>query len=386
MRDWAGGSLHSFFFFFARRCLFAHRLVQPLPSTSAPPARFLPPRSSQLDAVRLDAELASLLGEQVARVLAPWDDGGGLPGVAPPLPGRALLAAARPELAAALDALAFAATIGRGRPTPGMRMLNLRFADVRGGRPPSPDLPGLSRSQKAAYFLLSVGGRYAAARLGRAAAARRWAAGAASDPGAASLANTLAAVDTALALGGLANLVFFLAGAGTHRSLVERLVGAAAVPADPAAPRALSFDYLNRQLVWHGLAELMLFLLPLVEPARLGQAVAGWLPRVGGLAGGREGERALPPLQAAPPSPGPADPANPARPVCGWCGRADPAVPFAALPCTHVHCYWCLATAVGEAAGAGEGGEGRRGAHCPACGERVVAMVRAARRRLAAVE
>lgn len=312
-----------------------------------------------------------MLGDQVARVLAPWDGAGLLPGSAPALPGRALLAAARPELVAAFDAFAFAATIGRGRATPGMRMLNLRFVDVRGGLPASPDAPGLSRSQRVAYGLFSVGGRYAAARLGRAALDRRWAATSSTDPHAASLANTLAAVDTALALGGLANLVAFISGTGTHRSLVERLVGAAAVPADPAAPRSLSFDYLNRQIVWHGLAELMLFLLPLVEPARVGRALNGWLPRVGGLA----------PAEQQPPGTPPALPATAAtlstrdRPICGWCGRADPPSPFAALPCTHVHCYWCLASAVGEHE------EGAGGAHCPACGERVVAMVRAARRR-----
>ena len=363
------------------------------PSTSTPSARFLPPRSSQLDAARLDSELASLVGEQVYRVLAPWE-GGALPGgPAPPLPGRALLAAARPELGAALDALAFLATVGRGRPTPGMRMLNLRFADVRGGGsgarnvPPSPDLPGLSRSQRVALGLLSVGGRYAAARLSRAAAARRWAAGAAASPSSASLANTLASVDTALALGSLVNLVAFISGAGTHRSLVERVVGAAAVPADPGAPRSLSFDYLNRQLVWHGLAELMLFLLPLFEPARLGRAVGGWFPRIGGLRPAQAGGSARASPAAAAPSTSSSNPALDDRPVCGWCGRTDPPLPFAALPCTHVHCYWCLSSAVGGGEGGGGGGDVGGGGgpapavHCPTCGQRVVAIVRASRRR-----
>ena len=353
-------------------------LSSSLTSTSAPLPRFLPPRSAQLDAARLDAELASLLGEQVARVLAPWESGSGLGGVA--LPGRSFLSAARPELAAALDGLAFLSTVGRGRPTPGKRMLNVRFADVRGTVAASPDLPGLSRSQRVALGLFSVGGRYALTRLARAAAARRWAsarAGTAPDPSAASLANALASIDTVLAIGSLANLVSFISGAGAHRSLLERVVGAAAVPADPAAPRSLSFDYLNRQLVWHGLAELMLFFLPLVEPARVGRAVSGWFPRVGGLASARAaGAGGRPPPPAA-------EAGTSARPACGWCGTVDPPLPFAALPCAHVHCYWCLASAVSDSGG--DGGDGRGGpapaAHCPSCGERVVAMVRAARPR-----
>ena len=35
----------------------------------------------------------------------------------------------------------------------------------------------------------------------------------------------------------------------------------------PAMARALSFEYLNRQLVWHELSELLLFLLPLINVA-----------------------------------------------------------------------------------------------------------------------
>lgn len=34
-------------------------------------------------------------------------------------------------------------------------------------------------------------------------------------------------------------------------------------------PKALNFEYLNRQLVWHELSELLLFLLPLVDVSRI---------------------------------------------------------------------------------------------------------------------
>ena len=34
-------------------------------------------------------------------------------------------------------------------------------------------------------------------------------------------------------------------------------------------PKALNFEYLNRQLIWHELSELLLFLLPLIDVARL---------------------------------------------------------------------------------------------------------------------
>ena len=44
--------------------------------------------------------------------------------------------------------------------------------------------------------------------------------------------------------------------------------------------RALSFEYLNRQLVWHELSELLLFLLPLLNVARLKSMVLSYLPRI----------------------------------------------------------------------------------------------------------
>ena len=49
------------------------------------------------------------------------------------------------------------------------------------------------------------------------------------------------------------------------RSLLERILRMRLVYAQPAMTRALSFEYLNRQLVWHELSELLLFLLPLLN-------------------------------------------------------------------------------------------------------------------------
>jgi hypothetical protein len=45
-------------------------------------------------------------------------------------------------------------------------------------------------------------------------------------------------------------------------------------------PRALNFEYLNRQLVWHELSELLLFLLPLVNVTRIRAFVLENLPQM----------------------------------------------------------------------------------------------------------
>ena len=65
-----------------------------------------------------------------------------------------------------------------------------------------------------------------------------------------------------------------------RRSVLERLLRARLVYARAAMARALSFEYLNRQLVWHELSELLLFLLPLVNVGRLKAAVMARLPRL----------------------------------------------------------------------------------------------------------
>ena len=68
---------------------------------------------------------------------------------------------------------------------------------------------------------------------------------------------------------------------GARRSVLERLLRARLVYSRAAMARALSFEYLNRQLVWHELSELLLFLLPLVNVGRLKAAVMARLPRLG---------------------------------------------------------------------------------------------------------
>ena len=61
---------------------------------------------------------------------------------------------------------------------------------------------------------------------------------------------------------------------------MERMLGARLVYANGSMARALSFEYLNRQLVWHELSELLLFLLPLLNVARLKSMVLSYLPHI----------------------------------------------------------------------------------------------------------
>ena len=64
------------------------------------------------------------------------------------------------------------------------------------------------------------------------------------------------------------------------RTPIERLLQARLVYSKAVMSRALSFDYLNRQLVWHQLSELLLFVLPLLNVTRFKRLLQTCLPAV----------------------------------------------------------------------------------------------------------
>lgn len=60
------------------------------------------------------------------------------------------------------------------------------------------------------------------------------------------------------------------------RTLVERFIGARLVYRQPSMSRLVSFEYLNRQLVWQELSEFLLFLLPLVNVTKVRAPAKGF--------------------------------------------------------------------------------------------------------------
>ena len=59
---------------------------------------------------------------------------------------------------------------------------------------------------------------------------------------------------------------------------MHRMLGAQLVYEKAVMSRALSFEYLNSQLVWHELSELLLFVLPLVDVTRLKRLLHTHMP------------------------------------------------------------------------------------------------------------
>jgi peroxin-2 len=114
------------------------------------------------------------------------------------------------------------------------------------------------------------------------------------------------------------NLVLFLwRGAFPH--LVERLLGLRMRAIAPRASRSVAFDFMNRQLVWQGLTEFLLFFAPLVSFAKVQKLF----------------RRNVPGLLLA---------AN----ECGLCGARPLENPHGAAGCRHASCYFCIAQKLEE--------------------------------------
>ena len=337
--------------------------TQPVSSTSAsaivspphpPDVRVL--RVSQIDAGRLDVELTSLLREQFLRIFSRVQPGA--------------VARAAPELNLGLDTLVFYFTVWSHRPTPGMELMNLRYRDERRVRSGKSGMEGerLTTSQRLAAFVALAGGRYAWAKLSRAASVGRWA-----DEQTHTVRyrawRLMRFAELAHDAASLANFLAFLRD-GKFRSPWERLARARLVYAAPDAARIVSFEYLNRQLVWQELSELALFVLPIVSASARRWREAGRGGRSASSGGGEAARR-------SPRAPSDETEASVDASSVSWtapcvmCARSPVTNPFVLEPCGHVVCYYCAAARAAKARG------DRARFRCAECGAAASGMRRA---------
>ncbi|KAK4963870.1 peroxisome assembly protein (Peroxin-2), partial [Elasticomyces elasticus] len=164
-------------------------------------------------------------------------------------------------IAAALRAVLWKLSIWNHDASYGATLQGLHYTDARAAIARSP-----SRAQKGAYGLLTVGGRYAWTKL------EAWLTeqeGGYEEPSfgvrqISRLTHFLAATHEIAAFTSF--LVFLYD--GRYRSLIDRLLRLRLAPTNSYTSREVSFEYLNRQLVWHAFTEFLLFLLPLVGISR----------------------------------------------------------------------------------------------------------------------
>ncbi|PHH71727.1 hypothetical protein CDD83_5110 [Cordyceps sp. RAO-2017] len=204
-------------------------------------------RVAQVDAELLDDELVELLRGQVGDALKYFA-------------GGHLQDDWSAEIVLALRAVLFKLTVWDHDATYGAALQNLRYTDARRD---GPVLAAPSAAQKSLYGLVTVLGRYAWTRWEdwllerddghdqppgpRVRLLSRWT-------------SRLSAAHSAAAM--LSFLVFLLH--GRYRTLLDRALRMRLAPPTSQVSREVSFEYLNRQLVWHALTEFLLFVLPLV--------------------------------------------------------------------------------------------------------------------------
>ncbi|KAF2644400.1 hypothetical protein P280DRAFT_391228 [Massarina eburnea CBS 473.64] len=328
-------------------------------------------RVGQVDAEQLDEELLDLLKGQAAEGLKYF--------------GTHIADSYTAEILLGLRLVLFKLSVWNNDASYGAHLQGLRYTDARSN---APDRPRPSTWQKAAHGMLTVGGRYAWTKW------EEYLLATSEDytrpPSealqfAARLTESLGSIHD---FASLASFLVFLVN-GQFRTLTDRLLRLRLTPASHAMSREVSFEYLNRQLVWHAFTEFLLFLLPLVGISRWRRILSRtW----------RKLRSSLLALFGRTPSP--ADSVPDAQPVgelsflpertCAICYRdqnpttsseadvlaqsaggggvvgsaaTDITNPYEAVPCGCVYCFACLAQRI-----ANEEGEGWT---CLRCGELV---------------
>lgn len=206
-------------------------------------------RVGQVDAELLDEELLELLKGQVGEALKYF--------------GSHLQDDWSAEIMFGLRAVLFKLSVWDHDATYGAALQNLKFTDARRS---GSHLSAPSKWQKALYGLSTVGGRYAWTRW------ENWLMDNdngydAPNPTLQRLSRLSDAVSTVYSTAAFASFLVFLVN-GRYRTLLDRILRLRLAPPTSQVSREVSFEYLNRQLVWHAFTEFLLFVLPLVGISR----------------------------------------------------------------------------------------------------------------------
>ncbi|KAL3185760.1 hypothetical protein MRX96_028659 [Rhipicephalus microplus] len=256
-------------------------------------------RVNQLDAVELDDELFALFRSKLGDVFRHA--------------GGSFYPTFEPEIKAILKAVLYGFTVYECGATVGQRLLGLEF--FANGT----SLSRITRRQTLALILLSIGLPWIRERglnllLRFLPQMQRN-----------KVEHGIRHLETAVRVASVANFVLFLV-RGSYCSLSNRIVGV--VNGHSARPmlREVQFDFMNRELLWHGFAEFIGFLLPLVNVYPAKNFVSRQLLR-----------RKLRPTH-------PIERTREDMAECGICGGC-PTQPHE-IGCRHVFCYYCIASQV----------------------------------------
>ncbi|KAK7757938.1 peroxisome assembly protein (Peroxin-2) [Diatrype stigma] len=203
-------------------------------------------RVGQVDAELLDEDLVGQLRDQVGEAVKY-------------LGGGTLKDDWSAEILLALRAVLFKLTVWDHDATYGAALQNLKYTDARRA---GPVLTPPSRWQKALYGLVTVGGKYGWTKW------ENWLIDKDNgydepSPTVRRLSAITSRLTTVHSVAAFASFLVFLLH-GRYRTLLDRVLKMRLAPPTSQVSREVSFEYLNRQLVWHAFTEFLLFVLPLV--------------------------------------------------------------------------------------------------------------------------
>ena len=207
-------------------------------------------RVGQVDAELLDEELLNLLKNQAGEGFK--------------LFGTHVKDDWNAEISSALRAVLWKLSIWDHGASYGASLQGLKYIDAR--RTDTTTQAEATGWQRAAYGLLTVGGRYAWTRWEDHLSSQEHSYDEPS-PLIKRLSRITTFLDTGHNVAAFISFLIFLYN-GKYRTLTDRLLLMRLVPSSNKTSREVSFEFLNRQLVWHAFTEFLLFLLPLVGISR----------------------------------------------------------------------------------------------------------------------
>ncbi|KAL7273741.1 peroxisome assembly protein (Peroxin-2) [Rhizina undulata] len=289
-------------------------------------------RVGQLDTELLDEELLELLKGQL------W---GGLKYFR-----SSLKESFEPEFLLLLRAALFKLTIWDNNATYGAALQNLRYVDAR--RSGLVDVPP-TRLQKGLYGLCTVGGRYLYSRLNLYLLSRSNTED--STPFINKISKAIDSLSTVHSALTFLSFTAFLV-TGHYRTLLDRVLRMRLISPSRVVSREVSFEYLNRQLVWHAFTEFLLFILPLVRVGRWRRWWARLMRKIKGAEEEGQGELSFLPEKTCAVCHKESDEIGGA----GGAGKSNDIVnPYESVECGCVYCYVCLAGKVTLEEGQGWG-------------------------------
>ncbi|EPS93545.1 hypothetical protein FOMPIDRAFT_1039052 [Fomitopsis schrenkii] len=226
------------------------RIRESLSASPGPSPRTI--RVGQLDAELLDQELVQLLKDPLVKALS--------------LVNSAWKSRFEPELVLLIQAVLYKLSFWNLGTSYGARLQGLKYIHA-GSQSSRTTASGLSYRVLLAHGSLTVLLPYVHTRIRAHALSQAWPDAPSSDKRRKAW-ELLTRIESTHSLLGLFNFIAFLWD-GRYRTTVDRLLQLRLIPARRLARREVSYEFMNRQMVWHAFTEFLLFLLPLINTRAL---------------------------------------------------------------------------------------------------------------------